>query len=77
METNSDDLEFAGAVIDITEAKRGEEKIRLSEKELQILVEAIPAYVGTNLPDGSLDFITKVGWTTRASPENSGWAGVG
>ena len=59
LKTNSDDLEFAGAVIDITEAKRAEEKIRLSEKELQILVEAIPAYVGTNLPDGSLDFISQ------------------
>jgi PAS domain S-box-containing protein len=30
--TASDDLEFAGAVIDITEAKRAEEKIRLSER---------------------------------------------
>jgi PAS domain S-box-containing protein len=57
--TASDDLEFAGAVIDITEAKRAEEKIRLSERELRTLVEAIPAYVGTSLPDGSVDFISE------------------
>jgi PAS domain S-box-containing protein len=54
-----DSLEFSGAVIDITEAKRAEEKIRLSERELRTLVEAIPAYVGTNLPDGSVDFISQ------------------
>src|SRR5580698_5643582 len=53
--TASDDLEFTGAVIDITEAKRAEEKIRLSEKELRTLIEAIPAYVATTLPDGSVD----------------------
>jgi PAS domain S-box-containing protein len=57
--TASDDLEFVGAVIDITEAKRAEEKIRLSERELRTLVEAIPAYVGTNLADGSVDFISQ------------------
>jgi PAS domain S-box-containing protein len=36
--TSSDDLELAGAVIDITEVKRAEEKIRLSERELRTLV---------------------------------------
>ena len=78
--TNSDNLEFAGAVIDITEAKRAEEKIRLSERELRTLVEAIPAYVGTSLPDGSVDFISQ-SWLdyTGFSRENGigwGWASV-
>jgi PAS domain S-box-containing protein len=76
LETNSDDLEFAGAVIDITEAKRAEEKIRLSEKELQILVEAIPAYVGTNLPDGSLDFISQ-SWLDYTGLSREQWIGWG
>ena len=57
--TASDDLEFAGAVIDITEAKRAEEKIRLSERELRTLIDVMPAFVGTALPDGSCDFISE------------------
>jgi PAS domain-containing protein len=59
LQSAGDEIEFAGAAVDITEAKQAEERIRRSEKELQSLVEAIPAYVGTNLPDGSLDFISQ------------------
>ena len=55
----SDEIEFAGAVIDITEAKRAEETIRKSEKELRTLIEAIPAFIGTALPDGSCDFLSE------------------
>jgi PAS domain S-box-containing protein len=73
--TASDDLEFAGAVIDITEAKRAEERIRLSERELRTLVEAIPAYVGTNLPDGSVDFISQswLDYTGFSREQGMGW----
>ena len=76
LKTNSGDLEFAGAVIDITEAKRSEEKIRLREKELQILVEAIPAYIGSNLPDGSLDFISQ-SWLDFTGLSREQWMGWG
>jgi PAS domain S-box-containing protein len=71
----ADDLEFAGAVIDITEAKRAEEKIRLSERELRTLVEAIPAYVGTALPDGSVDFISQswLDYTGFSREQGMGW----
>jgi PAS domain S-box-containing protein len=73
--TASDDLEFTGAVIDITEAKRAEEKIRLSERELRTLVEAIPAYVGTNLPDGSVGFISQswLDYTGFSGEQGMGW----
>jgi PAS domain S-box-containing protein len=73
--TASDDLEFAGAVIDITEAKRAEEKIRRSERELRTLVEAIPAYVGTALPDGSVDFISQswLDYTGFSREQGMGW----
>ena len=78
--TASDDLELAGAVIDITEVKRAEEKIRLSERELRTLVEAIPAYVGTALPDGRVDFLSQ-SWLdysgqTREEAMGWGWAGA-
>ena len=80
LETASDDLEFAGAVIDITEAKRAEEKIRLSERELRTLVEAIPAYVAGALPDGTVDFLSQ-SWLdysgqTREEAMGWGWAGA-
>jgi PAS domain S-box-containing protein len=72
-----DNLEFSGAVMDITGTKRAEEKIRLSERELRTLVEAIPAYVGTALPDGSVDFISQ-SWLdytgfSREQGMGSGW----
>jgi hypothetical protein len=73
--TASDDLEFAGAVIDITEAKRAEEKIRLSERELRTLVEAIPAYVGTNQPDGAVDFISQSWLDYPGFPRQAGLVG--
>ena len=73
------ELEFAGAVIDITEAKRAEEKIRLSERELRTLVEAIPAYVGTALPDGSVDFISQswLDYTGFSREQGTGWGWAG
>jgi PAS domain S-box-containing protein len=77
---DSDDLEFAGAVIDITEAKRAEEKIRLSERELRTIIEIMPAYMGTSLPDGTVDFLSQ-SWLdysgqSREEAMGWGWAGV-
>ena len=78
--TGSEDLEFAGAVIDITEAKRTEEKIRLSERELRTIIEIMPAYMGTSLPDGTVDFLSQ-SWLdysgqTREEAMGWGWAAV-
>jgi PAS domain S-box-containing protein len=80
LKTDSDDLEFAGAVIDITEAKRAEEKIRLSERELRTIIEIMPAYVATSLPDGTVDFLSQ-SWLdysgqTREEAMGLGWASV-
>jgi PAS domain S-box-containing protein len=41
----NDDLEFAGAVIDRTEAHLAEERIRQDEAELRLLIDAIPQQV--------------------------------
>jgi hypothetical protein len=80
LRTASDDLEFAGAVIDITEAKRAEEKIRLRERELRTIIEIMPAYVGTSLLDGTVDFLSE-SWSdysgqTREEAMGWGWTGV-
>jgi PAS domain S-box-containing protein len=80
LETDSDELEFAGAVIDITETKRTEEKIRLSERELRTIIEIMPAYMGTSLPNGTADFLSQ-SWLdysgqTREEAMGWGWAGA-
>ncbi|HXM68126.1 MAG TPA: PAS domain-containing protein [Candidatus Acidoferrum sp.] len=59
LRNESGDIEFVGAVMDVTEAKRTEERIANSEKELRLTIETIPAHIGTNLPDGSVDFIAQ------------------
>jgi len=72
--------EFIGAVTDISERKTAEEKIRRNETELRTLIEAIPAYVGTALPDGSVDFMSQ-SWLdytglAREAGTDWGWASV-
>ena len=71
----SGNQEFIGAVTDITERRLAEEKIRRNERELRTLIEAIPAYVGTNLPDGSLDFISQswLDYAGYSSEQVMGW----
>jgi PAS domain S-box-containing protein len=80
-------IQWYGLLIDIDERKRAEDKIRLSERELRALVETIPAFVGTALPDGSCDFLSDSwldylgfnaeqglgwGWASAIHPEDVG-----
>ena len=73
--TASDDLEFAGAVIDITAAKRAEQALRKSERELRTLIDVMPAFVGTALPDGSCDFLSEswLDYLGFAREQGLGW----
>ncbi len=52
----SGELEFVGAVMDVTAAKEAEERIRQDERELRITIETIPAIVSCALPDGTCRF---------------------
>jgi PAS domain S-box-containing protein len=75
----SGNREFIGAVTDITERRSAEEKIRQSERELRALIDVMPAFVGTALPDGSVDFISQ-NWLdysgqTREEAMEYGWMG--
>ncbi|HEY6766032.1 MAG TPA: PAS domain-containing protein, partial [Candidatus Sulfotelmatobacter sp.] len=67
--------EFVGTVIDVTDRLRAEGRIRRNEKELRTLIEAIPAYVGTNQPDGSVDFISQswLDYTGFSREQEMGW----
>src|SRR5882757_928794 len=60
---------------DITKRKRAEEVARRSEKELRDVVNAIPAFVWSTLPDGAVDFVNER-WLefTGLSPRDAlGW----
>ncbi len=76
----SGNREFVGAVTEITERKTAEEKILCSERELRTLIDVMPAYVGTCLPDGTADFLSQ-NWLeysgqTREEAMGWGWAGA-
>ena len=80
LEDGSGNREFIGAVTDITERKTAEEKILCSERELRTLIDVMPAYVGTCLPDGTADFLSQ-SWLeysgqTKEEAMGGGWAGA-
>jgi formate hydrogenlyase transcriptional activator len=49
--------EAVGAIMDITESKVAEEKIRRSEREFRDVLDSIPAVVWSALPDGSNSYV--------------------
>src|SRR5713226_5111500 len=49
--SSGDLVEFVGTVVDVTERKRAEEKIRQSERELRQILDFAPALVGVAGPD--------------------------
>jgi PAS domain S-box-containing protein len=76
----SGNREFIGAMTDITERKTAEEKILRNERARRTLIEIMPAYVGTSLPDGTVDFLSQ-SWLdysgqTREEVMGWGWAGT-
>ena len=73
----SGNREFIGAVTDITERKTAEEKIRRNERELRTLIDVMPAFIGTALPDGRCDFLSQSWLDYPVIPEKRGWDGAG
>src|SRR5260370_32817350 len=73
--SESGELEFAGAAMDVTTAKEAEERIRQNERELRITLEAIPTSVLRTLPDGAVDFVNQswLDYLGRSREEILGW----
>ena len=57
--SESGELEFVGAAMDVTATKKAEERIRQNERELRVTLEAIPTSVLRALPDGAVDFVNQ------------------
>jgi formate hydrogenlyase transcriptional activator len=76
LRNESGDIEFVGAVMDVTVAKHAEERILQNEKELRLTIETIPAFVGTALPDGSVDFVSQ-SWLNYTGLSREEWLGWG
>jgi PAS domain S-box-containing protein len=61
----SGEIEFVGAVMDVTDRKRAEEELRrseaLAEQRIRLVVDTTPAMINTCRPDGHLDYVNK-GW---------------
>jgi formate hydrogenlyase transcriptional activator len=60
MTTSSGDLEFVGAVTDVTAAKQAEEKSRQDEHELRRIIDAIPQFIVVLDPDGRTVYVNRV-----------------
>ncbi len=59
MKKEAGGVEFAGAVMDITAAKKAEERTRRDERELRVTIDALPAFVLRTQPDGVVDFVSQ------------------
>jgi len=69
-------IEFVGAVIDVTAAKKAEERSRSDERELRITIDALPAFVLRADPDGSVDFVSRSILDYSGVPKDN-WLGDG
>jgi PAS domain S-box-containing protein len=52
-------IEFVGAVMDVTAAKKAEEGTRNNERELRVTIDALPAFVLRSESDGRVDFVSR------------------
>ena len=79
LRNNEQELRKARDELEIKVVERTAE-LRRSEGELRTLIDVMPAYVGTSLPDGTVDFLSQ-SWLdyfgqTREEAMGWGWAGV-
>jgi PAS domain S-box-containing protein len=83
----SGNLEFIGAVMDISRAKQAEDELRRSEARFQLALDTIPGLVWSALPDGPVDYLNQRwqeytglklweaegwGWTRTIHPDDIG-----
>src|SRR5260370_12013937 len=67
-------LYWIGVTLDIENAKRAEDALRKSEKELRDVIDTIPALVWSTLPNGSNTYVKKrfVEYTGSSAEQEAG-----
>ena len=61
LQDSSGNLEFVGAVTDVTAAKLAGEQIRQSERELRQILDLVPQHIAVLEPDGTRLFLNQAG----------------
>lgn len=84
--TNSGQRLFTGFIRDISKRKQAEDKLRASERDLNLIINTMPTLAGTFRPDGHCDFFNQpwrdytglsgeqaqgAGWAVAVHPEDS------
>jgi formate hydrogenlyase transcriptional activator len=59
LETSPGNLEFVGAVTDVTERNRAEEALRASENNLRRIVDSVPGLLCAMSPDGKIELANR------------------
>jgi PAS domain S-box-containing protein len=68
-------IHWFGINLDIDERKRAEEALQKNGRELRTLIDVMPAFVGTALPDGAVDFVSQsfLEYTGFSRERSMGW----
>jgi PAS domain S-box-containing protein len=76
LNNQAEGLEFVGAVMDVTAAKKAEEKSRNDEMELRVTIDTLPAFVLRAQPSGAVDFVSQSVLDYSGLPREH-WLGAG
>ena len=76
-DTNGHILRWCVLLTDIDERKHAEDAFRESERNLNLIINTIPALAWSARPDGSADFFNQHFWTSSAFPRNRRAVGAG
>jgi PAS domain S-box-containing protein len=74
-DTNGDIVRWYNLLIDIDERKRAEEALAASERNLQLIIDTIPALAWSARPDGTADFFNQhyLDFVALSADQASGW----
>lgn len=73
--TKGEVIRWYNLLVDIDERKRAEDALRASERDLQLIIDTIPALAWSARPDGSAEFFNRLylDFVGRSAEEMSGW----
>jgi len=75
MRGEAGDLQYIGAVMDVTAQVKAEDALRISELDLRLIIDSIPALVTTMTPAGDTEMVNEqlVAYTGQTAEELKNW----